>query len=299
MSLILDALKRAERERRAGQAPPPLEPVAVPAEAREARDPHRWLLPALVGAVVAGAAVYGYLRLRPAASTAGVAPVTATAAPSTPAPAVPAPVAPPPASPEAMSTAEPAAAGAAVDDARIATLDDLVDGGRGPGRDTERAPRTPADTGVVSPRGDAESRGRAAPAAAEAASEPLPPFEQPVGPPPADAPPPPTTAAVAPPPAAPATSTPPATAAPEPADGAAASGRSLKEMSPNFRADFPTLTVDVHVYNDDPQRRFAIVNGKRYREGDTLAEGPRLVGIVADGLLLEWRGERVVYTLPR
>ncbi len=83
-----------------------------------------------------------------------------------------------------------------------------------------------------------------------------------------------------------------------PGSSAADGARNYREMSPNYRAEFPTLSVDVHVYNDDPQRRFVILNGKRYREGDTLAEGPKLVAIVANGVVLDWRGERVLYSLP-
>lgn len=70
-------------------------------------------------------------------------------------------------------------------------------------------------------------------------------------------------------------------------------------MPSTYRAEFPALSVDVHVYNADPQRRFVLINGKRYREGDPLAEGPRLAEIVPDGMVVDWRGERVVYTLNR
>lgn len=75
--------------------------------------------------------------------------------------------------------------------------------------------------------------------------------------------------------------------------------RRLKDMPSTYRAEFPALSVDVHVYNADPQRRFVLINGKRYREGDPLAEGPRLAEIVPDGMVVDWRGERVVYTLNR
>ncbi len=75
--------------------------------------------------------------------------------------------------------------------------------------------------------------------------------------------------------------------------------RSFREMSPNYRAEFPSLSIDVHVYDSDPQRRFVILNGKRYHEGETIAEGPRIVGIIADGIVFDYRGERVMYGLTR
>jgi general secretion pathway protein B len=73
--------------------------------------------------------------------------------------------------------------------------------------------------------------------------------------------------------------------------------RKLREMPPDYRADFPALTVEVHVF--EPGRRFVMVNGRRYREGERLAEGPQIVEIVRDGIVLEYRGERVLYPLGR
>ncbi|HEX7081143.1 MAG TPA: general secretion pathway protein GspB [Gammaproteobacteria bacterium] len=48
----------------------------------------------------------------------------------------------------------------------------------------------------------------------------------------------------------------------------------------------PALRLELHGYSDDPAKRFVFINGKRYREGDTLAEGPRIVGIDARGVVL-------------
>ena len=75
--------------------------------------------------------------------------------------------------------------------------------------------------------------------------------------------------------------------------------RRLRDMPANYRAEFPPLSVDVHVYNADPARRFVLVNGKRYVEGTALAEGPRIVEIVSDGMVVEWRSERIVYAISR
>jgi general secretion pathway protein B len=94
---------------------------------------------------------------------------------------------------------------------------------------------------------------------------------------------------------------PPADAAPPPAPAEstqpAPADRQMQEMPESFRAGFPALSVDVHVYNSDPQRRFVLIGGKRYHEGDTLAEGPRIVGIVPEGIVFDWQGQRVLYAI--
>ena len=59
----------------------------------------------------------------------------------------------------------------------------------------------------------------------------------------------------------------------------------------------PPLRVSMHVYADDPARRFAIVDGQRRREGETLQPGLVLLEIRRDGLRLGWQG-RVLW-IPR
>ena len=75
--------------------------------------------------------------------------------------------------------------------------------------------------------------------------------------------------------------------------------RKFREMPPDYRADFPALKIEIHVYEKAPQSRFVMVNGRKYREGERLSEGPALVEIVPEGLVLEYRGEKVLYTLGR
>ncbi|ROH87806.1 hypothetical protein ED208_13920 [Stagnimonas aquatica] len=84
---------------------------------------------------------------------------------------------------------------------------------------------------------------------------------------------------------------PPAVRAPEPMP--------LKDMPPSFRSEFPALSVQVHVYDANPLRRFVLINGKKYRETDTLVEGPKVVEIVPEGVVLEHRGTRVLQEMPR
>jgi general secretion pathway protein B len=53
----------------------------------------------------------------------------------------------------------------------------------------------------------------------------------------------------------------------------------------------PDLRLDLHVYHKDrPQDRLVIVNGSRYREGETLREGPRVVAIDPTGAVLTYLG---------
>ncbi|MGH8758665.1 MAG: general secretion pathway protein GspB, partial [Burkholderiales bacterium] len=75
--------------------------------------------------------------------------------------------------------------------------------------------------------------------------------------------------------------------------------RKFREMPPDYRADFPALRIEIHVFEKAPQRRFVMVNGRKYREGERLSEGPSLLEIVPDGMVLEYRGEKVLYTLGR
>jgi general secretion pathway protein B len=72
----------------------------------------------------------------------------------------------------------------------------------------------------------------------------------------------------------------------------------LKDMPPSFRSEFPALSVQVHVYDPNPLRRFVLINGKKYRETDTLVEGPKVIEIVPEGVVLEHRGTRVLQEMP-
>lgn len=59
----------------------------------------------------------------------------------------------------------------------------------------------------------------------------------------------------------------------------------------------PDLHLDVHVYATKPAERFVYINMRKYREGNTLAEGPVLERIRRDGVVLDYRGLR--FLLPR
>jgi general secretion pathway protein B len=56
--------------------------------------------------------------------------------------------------------------------------------------------------------------------------------------------------------------------------------------------DVPTLHLELHAYADRPADRFVFINGTKYSEGATLAEGPRLVSIAPNGAVLSYLGHR-------
>lgn len=59
----------------------------------------------------------------------------------------------------------------------------------------------------------------------------------------------------------------------------------------------PPLHLDMHVFAGAPQKRFVFINMNKYREGDTLAEGPVVDEITSTGVILNQRGTR--FTLER
>jgi general secretion pathway protein B len=58
------------------------------------------------------------------------------------------------------------------------------------------------------------------------------------------------------------------------------------------RGGLPELHLDLHVYATSPQQRFIFVNSRKYREGETLQEGPLIEQITPDGAVLNYRGSR-------
>ena len=52
------------------------------------------------------------------------------------------------------------------------------------------------------------------------------------------------------------------------------------------------LRLDVHVYAEQPQERFVLINLQKYREGERLSEGPTLEAVTPDGAIVSFEGER-------
>jgi general secretion pathway protein B len=59
-----------------------------------------------------------------------------------------------------------------------------------------------------------------------------------------------------------------------------------------FRQINSELRLDVHVYSEQPQERFVLINMMKYGEGDQLQEGPVVDAITTDGVILSFHGQR-------
>jgi general secretion pathway protein B len=274
MSFILDALRKAERDRNLGHAPR-IEDVALAQDRSAPADgagSRRWLriIGLLLLLVIASLLVILILQKPKTAAVAqepagvvnatlrGPARISATTATPTPVPANQ----PEDAGPPALDA-----------DEDLSSLDDLSKTPH-----TKTASATPPDGVNVIREQDFVAR----PATADSNSD-VDPIVVPQ----------PVTSSAS-----------PRTSAPQPQrlsnltdPSSNPSATPLSEMPPAYRADFPALTVEVHVWDSDPAKRFVLVNGHHYNEGDTLAQGPRLAEIAQDGLVLEYHGSRVLYSL--
>ena len=52
----------------------------------------------------------------------------------------------------------------------------------------------------------------------------------------------------------------------------------------------PELRLDLHVYAAKPAERYAFINMHKMREGDVTPEGVRVLEIISDGVVLDYRG---------
>ena len=59
----------------------------------------------------------------------------------------------------------------------------------------------------------------------------------------------------------------------------------------------PELNLELHVYSPAAADRFVFINAAKYVEGETMAEGPRLVAITEEGAVLTHQGQSLL--LPR
>lgn len=63
-------------------------------------------------------------------------------------------------------------------------------------------------------------------------------------------------------------------------------------------AGIPELRLDLHAYDNNPQKRFVLINMKKEREGDMLPDGTtRVDTITPDGVVLDHEGTK--FLLPR
>lgn len=71
----------------------------------------------------------------------------------------------------------------------------------------------------------------------------------------------------------------------------------LNEINLSGNHGIPELHMDIHVFAARPSERFVFFNNRKYREGETLQEGPSVERITRDGVVLRFQGFR--FTVPR
>jgi general secretion pathway protein B len=84
---------------------------------------------------------------------------------------------------------------------------------------------------------------------------------------------------------------------PEPVATDVGSLSTFNQLRASGTLQLPDLHLDLHVYGDRPADRFVVINMSRYKEGATLAEGPRVKEILPAGIVLEHGG--TAFFLPR
>ncbi|MHA7833900.1 MAG: general secretion pathway protein GspB [Algiphilus sp.] len=290
MSHILDALRQAEDERRLGQ-PPGRSAIASPLRAARRRSHAPWLRWVVLLCFMLGLGVVlwlGYARL-PASGPAPSRTAPSDSTEFTQAPAVLATPVTPPAStapsspnPPLFDEKQPAA---------VTTPDIKVDTEEAISAPTETMPRAQlADAPRIDSldalfEGSAETPRRSASATDSADAtdsmslQPQDIFRDPEVPNADRA-------------AAPARGA-------EPFDAATRIASDWEDLPRASRVGMPPIRIDVHVYNQDPERRFVRINGQRRVEGDRLDNEARIEAITREGLVLRWRGMRLAQPLNR
>jgi len=71
----------------------------------------------------------------------------------------------------------------------------------------------------------------------------------------------------------------------------------FNEVRANGAIQVADLHLDIHVYSGARDDRFVFVNMTKYKEGETLSEGPRIAQITQDGVVLTYQGSE--FLLPR
>lgn len=88
----------------------------------------------------------------------------------------------------------------------------------------------------------------------------------------------------------------------QPSSSAAAAGtsggnlrvfRSVAEMIA-AGISIPPVTFELHVFDADPSKRSVFFSGSAYREGQRIKDGPLIVEITAEGVILDQAGRRLL-----
>ncbi|HEX5125044.1 MAG TPA: general secretion pathway protein GspB [Rhodanobacteraceae bacterium] len=294
MSLILEALKKSEQQRRLGEAPTLGSPVVSTRRRRSA-------LPVILVLIVVAAGAGWWLTRKPAEPPAASAqPVSADrSAPGKP--------------PVAGETKPPQTAAAAQERLKqeAAARRQIQQAKRGdalgnakpnaplglpgtPNQATMPPGRKPGDPlshtvpGMKTPPQPAPAGANAIPPKTDATAAAAAPKPGAGTPPPAAAPAPAPETASATPPPAPAKA--PAAGAPD-----AATLPTIWDLPFATRKDIPALELSMHVYSSDPKQRFVVIKGERHVEGDEIASDLTLREIRQDGLVLDFKGQKFFF----
>jgi len=68
----------------------------------------------------------------------------------------------------------------------------------------------------------------------------------------------------------------------------------LQQLVQSGQVSVAPMRVDIHVYSDNPSKRFVFINMRRYKERQRLDEGPMLEEITDTGVVLSHQGNRFV-----
>jgi len=90
--------------------------------------------------------------------------------------------------------------------------------------------------------------------------------------------------------------TPPAAPAPEAPRNTGPRLPTMTELLLAGTLNVKPLHLDIHVYSEKPAERFVFINMHKYREGDTLEEGPSVREINGEGVVLTHQGSDFMVT---
>ncbi len=72
---------------------------------------------------------------------------------------------------------------------------------------------------------------------------------------------------------------------------------SIQEMRVNGNINIPDLHLDIHVFSETPADRFVFINMTKLREGSRMDEGPAVIEITPNGVILRHLGKS--FLVPR
>ncbi len=282
MSYILDALKKAERERHLAKIP------TLDTVHRRSSPPRRRLWPWIGAAVVLANAAVLIWFLRPipmpfikSAARSPAAPAAPAVVSGQPAPAPPADRAPPE-KPAAVAAAPP----------EPAPSSSPASAPRRP--QPERTPPTTTKRVEAKP----EPSVALAPAAPKAEARKPKPADAPAPPTPPAAPEKPAASTLAP-PVPPVASVPDKPAAPpvapsptKPAERGTGALPQFPDMPPDVQELIQNLKIQALAYSDVPAERLVFINGHKYLEGESIDGKVVLESITPDGAILSYAGKR-------